>query len=176
MRKEEEVMDLIKRTENLKHKALLMTSYSAGLRVSELIKLKMADIDSRRMMIHIHEAKGKKDRMVPLSRRLLDTLRQYYIKYRPKVYLFEDENGNPYHSRYAQAILKAAKEKAGVLKKGSIHMLRHSYATHLLEGGTDIRYIQTFLGHGSLKTTMRYTHVSKLKIESIQSPLDRLKW
>lgn len=173
---EEEIVDLIKKTANLKHKALLMTSYSAGLRVSELVSLKIADIDSKRMMIHIREGKGKKDRMVPLSKRLLETLRQYFKKYRPKDYLFEGEGAKSYSTRSAQLVLAGAKKEAGIHKKGSIHLLRHSYATHLLEGGTDIRYIQSFLGHHSLKTTMLYTHVSNLKIESIQSPLDRLKW
>lgn len=171
---EEEVIDLIKKTKNLKHKALLMTSYSAGLRVSELIGLTIRDVDSKRMMLLVRAGKGKKDRMVPLSKRLLDTLRQYFRQYRPKVYLFETEKGQAYDTRYAQAVLKQAKERAGIYKRGSIHLLRHSYATHLLEGGTDIRYIQAFLGHNSLQTTMRYTHVSRLKIESIQSPLDKL--
>jgi site-specific recombinase XerD len=173
---EGEVIALIKKTPNLKHKALLMTSYSAGLRVSELVHLKIADIDSKRMMLHIRAGKGKKDRMVPLSKRLLEILRQYFQQYRPKVYLFETEKGKAYDTRYAQAVLKEAKQKAGIHKTGSIHLLRHSYATHLLESGTDIRYIQAFLGHNSLQTTMRYTHVSKLKIESIQSPLDKLRW
>ncbi len=174
---EEEIIDLIQRTDNLKHRALLMTSYSAGLRVSELVKLKIHDLDSRRMMLHVREGKGKKDRMVPLSKKLLETLREYYKKYKPKVFLFEGEKaGEPYSERAAQAALAGAKRKAGIRKKGSIHMLRHSYATHLLEAGTDIRYIQAFLGHNSLQTTMIYTHVSRLKIESIQSPLDRLTW
>jgi site-specific recombinase XerD len=173
---EEEVAELIKKTENLKHKTLLMASYSAGLRVSELVNLKITDIDSKRMMLHIREGKGKKDRMVPLSKILLETLREYFQKYRPKEFLFEGEAGRPYSTRSAQLILAAAKKEARINKKGSIHLLRHSYATHLLEGGTDIRYIQSFLGHSSLKTTMIYTHVSKLKIESIQSPLDKLKW
>lgn len=173
---EEEVVSLIKRTTNLKHKALLMASYSAGLRVSELVNLKIRDIDSKRMIIHIREGKGKKDRMVPLSKRLLETLRLYFQQYRPKLYLFEGEAGTPYGIRSAQLVLAQAKKQAGIHKKGSIHLLRHSYATHLLEGGTDIRYIQTVLGHSNLKTTMLYTHVSKLKVESIQSPLDKLKW
>lgn len=172
---EEEVVNLIQRTKNLKHKALLMASYSAGLRVSELIHLKILDVDSKRMILHVHEGKGKKDRLVPLSVKLLETLRDYFRQYKPKEYLFENEYGQPLSTRTAQTILQGAKSAAGVHKKGSIHLLRHSYATHLLESGTDIRYIQTFLGHGSLKTTMRYTHVSRLKIETIQSPLDRLK-
>lgn len=173
---EEEVVTLIRTTKNLKHKALLMTSYSAGLRVSELVQLKVRDIDPKRMTIHIREGKGKKDRMVPLSKILLDTLRQYYKQYKPKEYLFEGENGGAYCTRSAQKVLHAAKHRSGIWKKGSIHSLRHSYATHLLEGGTDIRYIQNFLGHNNLKTTMRYTHVSKVKVENIGSPLDKLPW
>ena len=141
---EEEVVDLIKTTKNIKHKALLMTCYSAGLRVSELINLRLVDIDSKRMMIHIREGKGKKDRMVTLSKRLLETLRQYFLAYRPKEYLFEGVPGKQYSSRSAQMILREAKKGAGIKKKGSIHMLRHSYATHLLEAGTDIRYIRRF--------------------------------
>ncbi|RYY66309.1 MAG: integrase [Chitinophagaceae bacterium] len=171
---EAEVVELIHQTRNLKQKALLMASYSAGLRVSELIHLKVNDIDSQRMTILIQQGKGKKDRYVPLSVKLLEVLRQYYQKHRPKEYLFENEQGAPLSARTAQTILQKAKHAAGIHKRGSIHLLRHSYATHLLETGTDIRYIQAFLGHGNLKTTMRYTHVSKLKIESIQSPLDRL--
>lgn len=174
---EEEIVSLIQKTANLKHRALLMASYAAGLRVSELVSLKIADIDSKRMMIHIHGGKGKKDRMVPLSKRLLETLREYFKHYKPKEYLFEgDKPGSPYSPRSAQEVLKGAKMRAGIRKKGSIHSLRHSYATHLLEAGTDIRYIQEFLGHSSLSTTMLYTHVSQFKIETIQSPLDKLKW
>ena len=171
---EQEMISMIQKTENLKHKALLMTAYSAGLRVSELVSLKISHIDSGRMLIHLHGAKGKRDRMVPLSQKLLETLRAYFQLYRPKVYLFEAEPSKPYNAHYAQAVLREAKQKAGVYKKGSVHLLRHSYATHLLEAGTDIRYIQSFLGHKSLQTTMRYTHVSQLKIEAIRSPLDRL--
>jgi site-specific recombinase XerD len=103
-------------------------------------------------------------------------LRQYVSAFKPKEYLFEGEGGLPYGTRSAQLVLAAAKRKAGIHKKGSIHLLRHSYATHLLECGTDVRYIQSFLGHNSLKTTMLYTHVSKLKVENIQSPLNRLNF
>jgi site-specific recombinase XerD len=173
---EQELIALIEKTQNLKHRALLMTAYSAGLRVSELVNLKIRDIDSGRMLIHLHGAKGKRDRMVPLSQTLLQTLRTYFRQYRPKAYLFETEPGRAYNTHYAQAVLREAKQKAGVYKKGSVHLLRHRYATHLLEAGTDIRYIQNFLGHKSLGTTMRYTHVSRLKIGTIQSPLDRLNW
>jgi site-specific recombinase XerD len=173
---EEEVVSLVGQIGNIKHRALIMMSYSAGLRVSELVGLKIRDVDSKRMMLHIREGKGKKDRMVPLSKKLLETLREYFVQHKPKEYLFEGEKGASYSTRSAQAILYEAKKKACILKKGSIHMLRHSYATHLLEGGTDIRYIQTLLGHNNLKTTMRYTHVSIPKIEGIQSPLDKLPW
>ena len=173
---EEEVVTLVKKTGNLKHRALLMTAYSAGLRVSELVNLKLIDIDSKRMMLHIRQGKGNKERMVPLSKGLLETLRQYYSEYRPKEYLFEGEGGRAYSTRSAQAILKQAKSRAKITKKGSVHSLHHSYATHLLEGGTDIRYIQELLGHNSLNTTLRYTHVSKKSIAGIQSPLDKLPW
>jgi integrase/recombinase XerD len=126
------------------------------------------------MVIHIHEGKGGKDRMVQLSQVLLTTLREYYSKYKPKACLFEGEGGGAYCTRSAQKVLAQAKIRARINKKGSIHLLRHSYATHLLEAGTDIRYIQELLGHNTLKTTLRYTHVSIKNIATIQSPLDRL--
>ncbi len=170
----EEVSNLIQKVENLKHRAMLMTGYSAGLRVSEIVSLTVKDIDSKRMMIHIHGAKGKKDRMVPLSKKLLLTLREYFLQYKPKSYLFEGQYGGAYSTRSVQLILIAAKKKAGITKKGSVHSLRHSYATHLMESGTDIRFIQDLLGHNSIKTTMRYTHVSKREIGKIESPLDKL--
>ncbi len=171
---EEEIVLLIQKTNNLKHRALMMTAYSAGLRVSELVNLQIADVDSKRMMIHIRAAKGGKDRMVPLSHKLLETLREYFKQFRPKVYLFEGDGGGQYSARSAQLVLAAAKKRAGINKPGSIHSLRHSYATHLLEGGTDIRYIQGALGHQSLTTTMLYTHISKVSMDNIGSPLDKL--
>ncbi|MGI8952938.1 MAG: tyrosine-type recombinase/integrase [Chitinophagaceae bacterium] len=173
---EEEIVLMIKKIENIKHRVMMMAAYSAGLRVSEIINLKIMDIDSKRMMMHIKAAKGKKDRMVPLSKKLLETLREYYKVYRPKNYLFEGQYGGAYSTRSAQLILQHAKTKAGIRKNGSIHSLRHSYATHLLESGTDIRIIQKLLGHNSIKTTMRYTHVSKKDIGKIESPLDKLNW
>ena len=171
---EEEMTELFTGIENLKHKALLMTCYSAGLRVSELVHLKVTDIDSKRMLIHVRLGKGKKDRFVPLSRKVVEILREYYKAYRPKIYLFEGMNGDAYSSRSAQLVLKQAKAKARIYKQGSVHGLRHTYATHLLEHGTDIRYIQQLLGHNSLKTTMRYTHIAVKSIANIQSPIDRL--
>lgn len=172
----EEVVKLFKSISNLKHRAILMTGYAAGLRVSEIVHLRVSDVDSKRMMLHLKGAKGKKDRMVPLSKKLLEVLREYFRQYRPKEYLFEGTNGGVYSTRSVQEIMKHAKLKAAVTKEGSTHILRHSYATHLLESGTDIRYIQELLGHNSLKTTMRYTHVSQAAIGSIESPLDKLDW
>lgn len=173
---QDEMMRIINSIDNLKHRMIIMTCYSAGLRVSEVVNLKVNDIDSSRMTIHIRGAKGKKDRMVVLSLRLLEGLRRYVSFYRPVDFLFEGMGGGPYSARSVQKILHDAKKVAGVSKKGSIHSLRHSYATHLLESGTDIRYIQDLLGHNSIKTTMRYTHVSLRDIRNIESPLDKLPW
>lgn len=173
---EEEVMALINGIENLKHRTMVMAGYSAGLRVSEIIGLKIQNIDSKRMIIHIQGAKGKKDRMVPLSKKLLETLRVYYIEYKPKEFLFEGQFGGAYSARSVQLIMSAAKNKVGIHKKGNVHMLRHSYATHLMEAGTDLRIIQELLGHNSIGTTMLYTHVSKKEIGKIESPLDKLNW
>jgi site-specific recombinase XerD len=162
---------------NVKHKAILFTAYSAGLRVSEVVQLKIADIDSDRMVIKVVDAKGKKDRYVGLSQVVLEVLRNYLklCKPRPKVYLFEgDIPGTPYASRSAQKVFQRAKQEAGIQKQLSFHSLRHSYATHLLEKGIDIRFIKDMLGHFSIKTTERYTHVSKVKAVSIVSPLDDL--
>jgi site-specific recombinase XerD len=174
---EKDITALFNALTNLKHKAILFTAYSSGLRVSEVVGLKLADIDSDRMQIKIESAKGKKDRMVNLSPVLLDILRQY-IKTsnpRPLVYLFESEIiGEPYSSRSAQKIFQRAKEKAGIAKEVSFHSLRHSFATHLLEKGIDIRYIKDILGHFSIKTTQRYTHVKKDHLVQITSPLDDL--
>jgi integrase/recombinase XerD len=173
---ESEVLEMILRIDNLKHRCMLMAGYSAGLRVSEIVALKLRDIDSKRMMIHIRNAKGKKDRMVPLSQVFLDNLRAYYKIYTPKEYIFEGQHGGKYSMRSVQKIVQQAKVKSGIWKTGGTHMLRHSYATHLLETGTDIRIIQELLGHNSITTTMRYTHVSKKDIGRIESPLDKLNW
>jgi integrase/recombinase XerD len=172
----EDVFDMIIKMENLKHRCMLMLAYAAGLRVSEIVALKIISIDSRRMTLFIERAKGKKDRIVGLSNVLLETMREYYKFYRPKVFLFEGEAGSSYSIRSAQAVFQQAKAKAGIKAKGGIHTLRHSYATHLLESGTDIRLIQDLLGHNSIKTTVRYTHVSVRSIQDIVSPLDKLPW
>lgn len=174
---EAELAKLFNALINKKHKAMMFTAYSAGLRVSEIVALKLSDIDSKRMQIFIERAKGKKDRYVNLSPVLLDILRSYVKTYspRPKVYLFESEQtGMPYPARTVQQIFQNAKYKAGIRKEVGIHSLRHSFATHLLDKGTDIRYIKDLLGHFNIKTTERYLHVSKKQLVNIISPLDDL--
>lgn len=168
----EEVLKIIDATENLKHKTLLALIYSAGLRISEAINMKLRDIDSIRMLIHVKNAKGKKDRYTLLSEKVLLLLREYYLVYKPKEYLFEGQFGGMYSSRSAQVILKQAAEKAGIRKPITLHTLRHSFATHLLESGTDLRYIQDLLGHSSPKTTMIYTHVTNDSLKKIKNPFD----
>lgn len=167
-----EVKSIFASSNNIKHKCILMLIYSAGLRRSELLNLKPTDIDSERMLIHINGAKGKKDRISLLSENLLQLLRQYYKEYQPKKYLFEGQKGGKYSPTSVANILKKAALKAGIHKNVTPHMLRHSFATHLLEQGTDLRYIQELLGHESSKTTEIYTHVSKKAIDKIKNPID----
>ncbi|MDE3236369.1 MAG: tyrosine-type recombinase/integrase [Bacteroidota bacterium] len=174
---ESELGKMFKAVHNLKHKAILFTAYSAGLRVSEVVKLKIRDIDSSRMQIRIEQAKGKKDRYVNLSILLLDILRAYLkaCEVKPVTYIFEgDVPGQAYSIRSAQLIFHQAKEKAGIVKDVGFHSLRHSFATHMLEKGIDIRYIKDLLGHFSIKTTERYLHVKKESLVNIVSPLDDL--
>lgn len=174
---EAELTKLFNALSNKKHKAMLFTAYSAGLRVSEIVQLKLADIDSGRMQIHIRNAKGKKDRYVGLSPVLLDILRGYIrgSKPRPAEFLFESEQTMAaYPTRTVQQIFSQAKHKAGIRKEVGIHSLRHSFATHLLEKGTDIRYIKDILGHFDIKTTERYLHVSKKQLVNVISPFDDL--
>jgi site-specific recombinase XerD len=174
---ENELKKLFNALTNKKHKAMLFTAYSAGLRVSEIANLKIRDIDSKRMQIFIEKAKGKKDRYVNLSPVLLDILRKYIKEYipRPKVYLFESaQSGTAYPTRTIQQVFSKAKEKAGIRKEVGVHSLRHSFATHLLDKGTDIRFIKDLLGHFDIRTTERYLHVSKQKLVNIISPLDDL--
>jgi len=171
-----EIKNILSAKENIKHKTMLMTGYAGGLRISEIVKLKPGDIDSERMVIYIRIGKGKKDRQVSLSAVLLKQLRVYYKQFKPKEYLFEGANGGPYSVRSLQKVFQSAKLQSGNQKTGGIHSLRHSYATHLMENGTDIRIIQELLGHNSLRTTERYTHVSRKLISKIESPLDRLDW
>ena len=150
----------------------MLLIYSAGLRRSELIDLKISDIDSERMVINIIGAKGKKDRVSLLSENILQILRKYYKEYKPQKYLFEGAKGGKYSPTSVANILKKVAVKAGIHKNVTPHMLRHSFATHLLEQGTDLRYIQELLGHNSSKTTEIYTHVSKKAIDKIKNPVD----
>ncbi len=168
-----EVQQIISKCHNIKHKCILSLIYSAGLRRSELIHLKLTDIDSQRGLIRIKGAKGKKDRHSLLSAPLLLQLRDYYKKHKPQTWLFEGPvSGTPYSPTSVAKILYEASAKAGIRRRVTPHMLRHSFATHLLEQGVDLRYIQELLGHGSSKTTEIYTHVSKNYIEKIKNPLD----
>ena len=174
---ETELRKLFNALANRKHKAMLFTAYSAGLRVSEIVNLKIADIDSKRMQIFIGRAKGKKDRYVNLSPILLDILRKYVKEYSPppREYLFESEQTlQRYPVRTVQQIFSNAKRAAGITKSVGIHSLRHSFATHLLDKGTDIKYIKDLLGHFNIKTTERYLHVSKKQLVNIVSPFDDL--
>lgn len=171
---EEEVKAIIGAIGNLKHKCLIMTAYSAGLRVSELLNLRISDIDSKRMLIRVSQGKGRKDRVTLLSIKLLGLLRQYYKEYRPKEYLFEGIMGGQYAIRSVQNILKRACIDAGILKHCSMHTLRHSFATHLLEHNTDIRYIQELLGHSNPRTTQIYTHITTRGLDQLRSPLDSI--
>lgn len=170
----EEVREILIQVKNIKHKCLLMLIYSGGLRIGEALNLKPTDIDSKRMLIHIRTSKGNKDRYVTLSKHLLDILRIYYKAYKPKKWLFEGPNGNQYSYRSSVNIFNRAVSKAGIKKQVSLHTLRHSFATHLLEDGTDLRIIQVLLGHNSSKTTEIYTHVSGAQLQKIKSPLDNL--
>jgi integrase/recombinase XerD len=171
----EEVKAILQSLINIKHRTMLSLIYACGLRRSELLHLKPLDVDSKRGMLNILNAKGKKDRMVPLSEKIIDMLRNYYILYKPKTWLFEGQHaGAQYSERSLQMVLKHALHKANIRKPVSLHWLRHSYATHLLESGTDLRYIQELLGHKSSKTTEIYTHVSNKQLQKIRSPFDDL--
>ena len=171
----EEIKLILNAHSNIKHKMMLSLIYSCGLRRSELINLKPLDIDSKRNIVLLKNAKGKKDRITPLSPIILEMLRNYYNGYKPKTWLFEGQIvGEQYSEQSLQSVLKQALQKAGITKPVTLHWLRHSYATHLLESGTDLRYIQELLGHSSSKTTEIYTHVSTKSIQQIKSPFDDL--
>jgi len=171
----EEIKAILEAPKNLKHKAMLSMIYSCGLRRSELLNLKPNDIDSKRNVVIIRQSKGKKDRITPLSPKILTLLRAYYKEYSPKVYLFEGQEKNTqYSARSLEEVLKKSVKLALINKPVTLHWLRHSYATHLLESGTDLRYIQELLGHNSSKTTEIYTHVSTKNIQQIKSPFDDL--
>ena len=169
-----EVKSILEAPTNLKHRAMLSLIYACGLRRSELLSLTKFDIDSKRMVVIIRMAKGKKDRIVPLSPKILSLLRDYYKSYNPKEFLFEGQGGGKYSEKSLENVFKQSLLKANNKKPVTLHLFRHSYATHLLESGTDLRYIQDLLGHKSSKTTEIYTHVSTKSIEHIKSPFDDL--
>jgi len=171
---EDAVVRLLDAAQNQKHKLLLSLCYGMGLRVSEVCALKITDIDSDRMQVNIVAAKGKKDRYVNLPYSILEHLRAYYIGYKPGVYLFEGQFGDKYSIRSAQQVFKQCLKKAQINKDMGIHGLRHSFATHLMENGTDVSIIQKMLGHNDIKTTLLYTHVSKKLISRVESPLDKI--
>lgn len=171
---EAEIERLLLSVQNIKHRCILLTIYSAGLRISELVHLKISDIMTSQACIHIQDAKGKKDRYSLLSNKLLLLLRKYYQEYQPDYWLFEGATGGPYSKSSIQKIFKRALKASGILKPATVHSLRHSFATHLLERGVNLRYIQTLLGHSSSKTTEIYTHISNKDLSKIRSPLDFL--
>jgi integrase/recombinase XerD len=170
-----EVKQILNVINNIKHKAMLSLIYSCGLRSSELINLKIHEVDSKRNLLIIKKAKGNKDRIAPLSDKTIQLLREYFKINKPITYLFEGQmKGEPYDTRSLQLVMKTAILKAKIKKPVTLHWLRHSYATHLLESGTDIRYIQEILGHKSSRTTEIYTHVSTRSLQKIISPFDDL--
>lgn len=167
-----EVIKLINSTNNIKHKCIVSILYSAGLRRSELLNLKIIDIDSKRMLIRIESSKGNKDRMTLLSQNVLEDLRIYFKEYKPKEWLFEGAKGGKYGGESVSRIIQRAAKKANIMRNVTPHTLRHSFATHLLEAGTDLRYIQSLLGHSSSKTTEIYTHVAVKHFNTITNLLD----
>ena len=172
----DEISRIIAAIPNIKHKAYIATIYAHGLRISELINLKVNSIDSSRGFVIIKQSKGKKDRLVPLNAEVLQLLRTYYKQYRPKHYLFEGQYGEQYSDTSIRKVLERAVKQTHILKPVTPHTLRHSFATHLLEQGVDLRYIQELLGHTSSKTTEIYTHVSSLSLKQIQlSPFMKRK-
>lgn len=168
----EEIKNIINSTNNLKHKAIISTIYSCGLRISEAINLETMDINSFGMTIKIRNSKGKNDRYVMLSKKLLELLRKYFKEYKPKKYLFEGQFDQKYSSRSIQLTFNTLVKKNGIKKKVTVHSLRHSFASHLLDSGTDIRFIQELLGHKHLSTTQIYTHINPVSVRKIKSPFD----
>lgn len=160
------IINQLSKIENIKHKSILTLTYSVGLRVSEITNLRIEDIDSKRMLIHIKNAKGRKDRIVPLSQNVLELLREYFKEFKPKEYLFNGQNSNQYSIQSCQKLYKKY-----IDENTSIHTLRHSSATNLLENGTDLRVIQKILGHSSSKTTEIYTHVSNQILSKVNLPI-----
>jgi integrase/recombinase XerD len=171
----DEVARIIKVTRNLKHRTIIMLAYSAGLRMGEILSLTPSDIDSQRMQILVRQAKGHKDRNVILSHQVLLQLRVYWKEFRPRVYLFEGYPGSkPYSARSVQNSFKRSVKLAGITRQVSFHTLRHSFATHLVEDGTDVVIIQRLLGHSCLRTTSVYLHLQNYDINKVKSPLENL--
>jgi integrase/recombinase XerD len=171
----EEVSKLFQAVTNLKHRAILMTAYAGGLRVSEVTHLRVSDVDGQRMMLRVEQGKGRQDRYVMLSHKLLAVLREYWKTYKTKHWLFTGQNPErPLTRASVHKVFQKARRKAGITKRISVHGLRHSFATHLLESGVNIRKIQLLLGHRSLRSTQIYTHVAGDYLESTPSPLDIL--
>ena len=169
-----EISSIIQAANNIKHKCIVSLLYSAGLRRGELINLKLSDIDSERMVINVIQGKGNKDRLTILSTSVLKDLKIYFKEWNPQIYLFEGMRGGKYSPQSVNQIIKKAAKKAKIKKNVTTHMLRHSFATHLLEAGTDLRYIQVILGHSSTKTTEIYTQVAVNNIKTIESPIESL--
>ena len=163
---------MIELTDNLKHKCLIMLTYSGGLRRSEVQNLKLKDIDFERGVINIKKGKGKKDRITLLSKKIILYLQEYFTIFRPNTWVFEGQNGGTYSTSSMEKVIKQATIRAKILKKVTMHTLRHSFATHLMEKGTDLRYIQNLLGHESIKTTEIYTHITNKGLDQIDNPLD----
>lgn len=170
----EEIKRILATTENPKHRVMFMTAYASGLRSAEITALKISDIDSQRMLLHVRGGKGDKDRFSLLSQSLLTELRQYWSLYRPVNWLFEGHKQGHYHSKSLQEAFRKAKVRSRIKREGGIHGLRHSFATHLLEGGVDLISIQRLLGHTNVKTTARYLHVTQRHMKNINSPMDLL--
>lgn len=168
----EEVKDILASLSNLKHKTLLSFLYACGLRIGETLNIKVSDLNLERGFTHIKSGKGRKDRYVPIPKRMCTLLDNYIEAYKPRYFLFEGASGSNYSPVSARQVLKRALVNAGIKKPVTLHTLRHSHATHLLENGTDIRYIQELLGHNSPKTTMIYTHVSSTSLDRIKNPFD----
>ena len=168
----DEVLNLIQVTKNLKHRVIISMLYASGLRIGELLNLKLIDFDFKRNLLHIRGAKGRKDRYTNIAQRLHPMLKNYYRTYKPKQYFIEGPKGGPYSAASVRSFLRRSCKLAGIKKTITPHSLRHCYATHLLEHGTDIRYIQELLGHSRPETTMIYTRVTKKELRHIKSPLD----
>lgn len=174
MLSQEEIGLLFSVMENIKHRAMLMLIYSAGLRRGELLRMRVSDVDFSRGVVLIKGSKGRKDRQSLLAKTLVPLLKEYLAKYEPGYWLFEGVRGDKYGERSVASVLESARQKAGIKKEITLHTLRHSFATHLLEAGTATRFIQELLGHESPVTTEIYTHVSRLSLSKIQSPLDQI--